>query len=1160
MRHLPTATRTGALVACTLAILFGAMAGGASAAEPAPPHSAWWSLDSSLAPSRLLPGKEALLIVNATDQGYSQISGASRRLTIRDQLPAGVTLKHIFSAVSGPFNTGVGQSPKPLKCIETEGEQTVTCEGDGLLYPTESIRMRLEVQVSPSVEPGATLTNSVQVEGGAIPGGEEVPANSISRPVTVASEPEEPTPFGIENYELRPEDDQGRLETQAGSHPFQLTSSFDLNKKVEVQGGVITKKTALPASLPKTLNFVLPPGLIGNVQGMPTCSEAQFASYGYFNTNLCPPDTAVGYALVTLQEPTIIGLSTIPVPIFNMPPAKGEPARFGFEAFKTPVVLTTSVRTGSDYAVQVTSHYIPEVTAVMGSQVTFWGVPGDPRHDAERGWPCLAGAFFLAGQEPHVPCEPLGAAHPATLLTLPGTCESPAVSTVGGESWKGEQLAGAAATFTFSSPFSGCEQLPFHPAISVEADNSSAASPSGMTVHIHVPQESAQTPTGESVSESTLKGTVLRLPVGVVASAGATNGLGTCDATQVGFGGPPEEVAGQLANDHFSPDVASCPASSKVGTVSIHTPLLEHELLGGIYLGRIDTAPFSATAAAPLVLYIAAEDKASGVRVKLAGSVTIDETTGQLISSFTGTPPLPFEDLTVHLFDGPKASLATPSHCGSYETEATFTPSSGAEPVSASGSFQITSGPEGAPCPSDPSPLTPGFQAGPVNRQAGAFTPFTMTIGRPDEDQQLKGLTIHLPPGEAAVLAGVTPCSEAQAAASQCGPESLIGHSTAVAGPGSEPVALPGEVYLTGPYRGAPFGILAVTHAEHVGPFDLGDISVRGTITVDHSTAAATITTDPLPRAVKGVPAAIKKLNVLVDRPNFEFNPTGCGTLAITGTIGGWDGATAGVSSPVRAANCAALPFAPKLTAEVGGQASRANGASLTVRISSGGLGAADIHEVDLTLPKALPSREATLRRACRDTVFDVNPAQCEAGSIIGRASVVTPVLRSPLSGPVYLVSHGNAAFPDVELVLEGEGVKLILDGTINIENGITYTKFQSAPDAPFTSFVTELPSGPGSVLGAYVPDSQNYSLCKANLSMPTVIRAYNGALIEQATKIAPIGCQGVATFKATRATRLARALKSCHKIKSRARRHACERTARRRYGAKRAVAKTHHR
>ena len=230
------------------------------------------------------------------------------------------------------------------------------------------------------------------------------------------------------------------------------------------------------------------------------------------------------------------------------------------------------------------------------------------------------------------------------------------------------------------------------------------------------------------------------------------------------------------------------------------------------------------------------------------------------------------------------------------------------------------------------------------------------------------------------------------------------------------------------------------------------------------------------------------------------------------------------------------------------------------MRISSGGLGAADIHEVDLTLPKALPSREATLHRACRDTVFEVNPAQCEAGAIIGRASVSTPVLRTPLSGPVYLVSHGNAAFPDVELVLEGEGVKLIVDGTVNIENGITSTKFQAAPDAPFTSFVTELPSGPGSVLGAFVPASQNYNLCKADLSMPTLIRAYNGALLEQTTKISPVGCGGVATFKATRLTKLARALKNCRKIKNRARRRTCERVARKRYAARRAVAKKHHR
>ena len=231
------------------------------------------------------------------------------------------------------------------------------------------------------------------------------------------------------------------------------------------------------------------------------------------------------------------------------------------------------------------------------------------------------------------------------------------------------------------------------------------------------------------------------------------------------------------------------------------------------------------------------------------------------------------------------------------------------------------------------------------------------------------------------------------------------------------------------------------------------------------------------------------------------------------------------MSSPFQLSGCSALPFAPKLTASTTGHGSRVNGTNFNVKLESAGLGQANIHKVLLTIPRELPSRLPTLQKACPEAKFNAGPQNCPSESIIGHATVHTPVLRSALTGPAYLVSHGNAGFPDVEFVLQGEGVTLVLDGKTDIKNGVTYSRFETAPDAPFTTFETELPAGPHSILAAFTSSSaaDPYNICGRKLEMPTEITAQNGAVIRETTKIKALGCGGVASFRSTRAQKLAR-------------------------------------
>jgi hypothetical protein len=406
------------------------------------------------------------------------------------------------------------------------------------------------------------------------------------------------------------------------------------------------------------------------------------------------------------------------------------------------------------------------------------------------------------------------------------------------------------------------------------------------------------------------------------------------------------------------------------------------------------------------------------------------------------------------------------------------------------------------------------------------------------------------------MLSSITPCPEPQASLGGCGPESEIGQASAGVGYGPAPYSVGGgRVYLSGPYGGAPFGLAIVTPAI-AGPFDLGDVVVRASVSVDPHTAQVTITS-ALPTIVQGVgmapsgiPLDLKQIEVTVDRPNFQFNPTNCNPMRIEGTLSGDEGGSEPIATPFQVAGCGSLPFKPSFTAATQAKTSKANGASLTVKVADTP-GQANIAKVMVTLPAALPSRLSTIQKACIAATFEANPASCPEGSNIGTATVHTPVLTSPLTGPAYLVSHGNVAFPDVEFVLQGEGITLILDGGVAIRKGVTTSTFNAVPDAPVSSFETVLPEGPHSALTANLPVSAKYNLCRTRLSMPTTLTGQNGAVISQKTKITVRGCAAVKANgprRLSRSQRLARALKACRRRykHSRSQRVVCERKARR--------------
>ena len=1015
------------------------------------------------------------IMVTATNLGDAPADGEMEPVTLSDVLPAG------FEAVgiSGLAFEGNSDLVSPLQC-SLGGENGVSapaCSFAGRFYPYQTLTMHLQVD-APGGKEGEEDHASVS-GGGARP-------LSVSRKIPLG----ESTPFGISDYELVNENEGGGVDTQAGSHPFQQTTTVVLNQTVDPANGFVE-----PAELPKDLHFMWPAGLLGNPTRLPQCPLTEFL------TEACPADTAVGVAntLVTFNQGSGAEPFSEDSPLFNLVPSPGEPARLAFKAGGLPVYIDPSVRSGRDYGITVNTENITELAGFRSAEVTVWGVPGAASHDAFRGGECLFAARTGGS------CAPAGIEHPQAFISLPTSCPvnpatgrpEPLVSTVTGDPWvqpKPTESQPLLAEYPMPA-MDGCDALPFGPSISVVPDGEQGSTPTGLSVAIHVPQE--ETTASEGLSVAAVKDTTVTLPQGVQLSPAAADGLLSCSTGQAGYTGmDPHSGAAQ-----FTPGAVECADASKVGTVEVKTPLLPEPLEGAVYLATQDQNPFGSLVA----LYLEAENAREGVNVKLAGEIKLDEQTGQIVATFPNSPEVPFEEARLHFFGGNRAPLSTPPLCGSYTSTASFTPWSSAEASSATSTFEITSGPSGSRC-SSPRPFQPGFEAGTTSVQAGGYSPLTLTMSRPDADQPLGKLAVVFPPGVSAGLRGVKLCEEPQAAQGTCPAASEIGKVIASAGLAGDPFSVEtGKAYITGPYEGDPFGVEIVVPAI-AGPFNLGTEIVRSKVDVDPTDAHLTVVSDPFPTILDGIPLQLQHVNVTVNRPGFVFNPTSCEPMKLTGELESTEGATANVSTPFQVTNCAALSFKPEFNVQTSAKTSRTEGASLHVSLTlpAGAQGTkANVAKVRVSLPKQLPSPLKTLQKACTEKVFAENPTGCPKASRVGEATVGTPVLEGPLSGPAYFVSHGGAKYPELIIVLTGEdGVTVQVHGeTFISKQGITTATFATVPDVPFSTFELTLPKREYPALTA------NGNLCKGTLIMPTEFVAQNGLQITQETKIAVAGC-----------------------------------------------------
>jgi hypothetical protein len=867
--------------------------------------------------------------------------------------------------------------------------------------------------------------------------------------------------FGIKSLSVTALDEDGFFDLQAGSHPHEWTLAFEMNQDSEGH----------PEGVLRDLFVELPTGMSGNPLAVPRCSQIDFDG----QTPQCPGGTQIGVAVVKQTN-----LAPLELPVYNLVPPLGSPASAGLTILGITGFLEASIRTGADYGITISDITIPTGLEIQSITTTVWGVPADPSHDPQRFCPDGTGAQIQGclSEAPRLP-----------FFTLPTSCTGPLVTTLRVDSLQDPGVfeeASAVSEDEDGNPaaLTNCQAPPFAPTITAQPETTVADSPTGLEVDLHIPQN--EDPDGLATAH--LKDTVITLPKGMAVNPSAADGLGACTSAQIDLKGP---------------GPANCPANSKVGTVRIETPALDHPVPGSIHLAKQGDNPFGSL----LALYIAVDDPISGVIVKLAGEVEPNPATGQLRTTFLSNPQLPVEDIEVRIEGGPRASLTTPPTCGNYATTAELTPWSAPEGATdtLSDSFSIDSAPGGSCAGSEAQmPHAPSFEAGTLVPVAASYSPFVLRLARENGSQRLGAVSATLPPGLTGKLAGIAQCSDAQLAVAagrnqpgdgaleksspSCPAASEVGALTVGAGSGN-PFYVQGKAYLAGPYKGAPLSFAFITPAV-AGPFDLGAVLVRAAAYVDPKTTQITVKSDPIPTILEGIPLDVRSVAVDVSRDRFTLNPTSCEPMSLGLDAASSLGQSALLSDPFQVGGCRGLGFEPGLALRLKGGTKRGANPKLIATLTPRE-GDANIAALSVKLPRSSFLDQAHIRTVCTRVQFAADA--CPSGSIYGRVSVRTPLLDYPLPGTVYLRSSSNK-LPDLVADFRGpdfQPIRIELSGRTDSVKGALRNSFDFVPDAPFSSARLELFGGKRGL----VINSTN--ICRRKYRAKAKFEAHSGAAHE---------------------------------------------------------------
>ncbi len=926
-------------------------------------------------------------------------------------------------------------------------------------------------------------------------------------------------PFEINDFVARSLDTSGNDDTVAGGHPYEAVNSFTFPS---VGGGVPSGENV---EFVKQTFTDLPPGFVGNPAVAARCTFAQLA-VGFGQTPNCPASSAVGTVEIDTNSPLPAPDGTSVFKVYNMVPERGYPAQFGFNFAAKNVLLYPRLRrlpTTRQYGVTVASPGIATIGITRIKAVLF-GVP------SQRNGTGGARVPFLSNPGDCLVAAPVTSMFADTWAlparTLPGGSADFGFPDLSDPLWKSASAVAPAVT--------GCDNpalaSQFAPSLDARptpgTGSSQADAPSGFTVDLDFPQSNDPTDSSSTFDPSVPNGPALKdatvtLPEGVAISPSAADGLDGCSDE-----GPGDQV-------HYeTTDPVSCPDASKVGSVVATSPLLARRdpatdevigaepISGDVFIIKSHLGDLDPTGGqdGKYRLLIQINSSKFGVNVKLPGIVTANRTTGRLTARFQDNPQVPAKHLTLVFKPGSRAALVNSPTCGSARTMGVFTPWSrggartdglvvpGTPDATVSSSYDVSWDGNGANCPST-LPFAPTVGAGTIDSQARASSPFTFDLTRGDRQDVIDGVNVGLPAGLLAAVKDVALCPDADANAGACPIGSRVGSATVAAGPGDTPFYLRDQpVSLTGPYKGAPYGLAIAVHAV-AGPFDLGTVVVRQALNVDPDDAHATVVSDPLPTIRDGIPFRVRRVHVIVDRPGFMRSPSSCDPESVATSVFSTGGQTANLATPIRFTGCDKLPFAPKLAlkltnpkeTKVGGHPGLE--ALVTQQPDEAGIKAVT---VTLPLSLALDPNNAESDSLCEYS--DGLKDQCPAKSIIGTVTAISPLLKTPINGKVYFVKGIRTdpktgrqirTLPTLLTELRGE-VNLNLRGTNTVpDNKHLTSTFPMVPDAPLSSFTLKLNGGKKGIL--VITDGNN-NICYTPQKPFLAAQGHNGKRLETAT------------------------------------------------------------
>jgi uncharacterized repeat protein (TIGR01451 family) len=1069
----------------TLVSLTAIGALGLAAASPAA-ATPLWNLDLHHLETNFHPGQTAEYWVDVNNVGDTDTSGP---VTLTVKLPNGLTRESVRESQDYVRNT------LAWKCPGAAGSATIVCTSTGTVN-RHSLNRTLIISVNVNLPPGSEtdLFASAKIEGGGAPVAPPSAGCAVGAGAC-ALEPTHVAPqdagFGILASSFLPdffEADGVTTEREAGAHPDLLSTPFDFNTISFPTSDHEHQKIADESI--RDLEVDLPPGFIGNPNAVSECTQADF-TFGK-----CQPSSQVGRTEIRIYPVFITApnysYSTITTGVFNLAHPRGVISDLAFAVAGNPVHIKASLDPANHYAVTTQVANVNEFRPAYSQSLTLWGVPNDSSHDSER-CPRFTNDTVSEGFGGNTEEECSTDAQRKPFLSLPSQCESENVFRLHHyDSWQNRGVYGPEIDYTMPGKLTDCDKPRFEPDVEIVPTGHQANSPTGLDVHIKV----AQNDNPNALATPPVKRTTVRLPEGMTFSPSFADGLQACSLAQMKLG---------------TNEAVQCPDASRIGEVSLHTPLLPKSAEGSMYLAAQGNNPFGSLFGLYLVLH---DTEERGALIKIPGKIEVDPLTGQITTVFPDTPQFPFDDLTLKFRSGPRAPLINPPSCGSHAIGVEM--ASYAEPqkaVDVSNTYEVTEGPNGTPCPPDSArrPFSPSFSGGTLNPVAGAYSPFLFRLSREDQEQELSQVSTVLPPGLVAKIAGVSFCPEAviasipttegtaanELAHPACPLSSQIGSVSAGVGAGPGPNYFNGKVYLAGPYKGAPLS-LAIVLPGIAGPIDLGNVVVRTALYVNPDSTQVRAVSDPFPTILHGVLLRVRDVRLRMDRPETTINPTNCSQMSVNGQITGVGGSiftTAddslfNAATPFQVGSCGDLAFKPKLAFRLFGGTHRGSHPKLkaTLTMPKGG---ANIAAASVALPHSEFLDQGHIGTVCTRVQFNSgagNGAGCPAAAIYGTATAKSPLLDETLTGNAYLRSSSHE-LPDLVVALQGK-IDVNVVGRVDSVNGGIRNTFEAVPDAPVESFTLTLAGGKKGLL------VNSRDICKAPAKATAKFTGQNGAKV----------------------------------------------------------------